>query len=86
MSGSVELRIYQIVADQLTRPVTEVTPDKSFESVGADSLDRVEIVMKVEEVFDVELDDDELEKLKTIGDFARYVAARVAAKGDLGPS
>ncbi len=80
MSGSVEERVISIVAEQLTRPVSEVVPGVTFELIGADSLDRVEIVMKVEEVFDVELDDDELEKLATVGDFARYVATRVEAK------
>ncbi|KKT01839.1 MAG: Acyl carrier protein [candidate division TM6 bacterium GW2011_GWF2_43_17] len=80
MSGSVEERIYAIVAEQLTRAASEIGPDMTFEAIGADSLDRVEIVMKIEEVFDVELDDDELEKLATVGDFARYIEAQLKAK------
>ena len=78
MSNSVELRVYQVIAEQLTRSIEEITFDKTFEQVGADSLDRVEMVMKVEELFDVELDDDQLEKLSTVGDFAQYVATMVA--------
>lgn len=80
MNESVEARVYQVFADQLTRDIVEIAPEKTFEAIGADSLDRVEIVMKVEEIFDVELDDDELEKLTTVGELARYVSAAVEKK------
>lgn len=74
MNNTVEQRILSAVAEQLSRPVHELPLDATFEAVGADSLDRVEIVMKVEELFDIELDDEVLETVPTLHAFIEYVA------------
>ena len=71
---SVEQRVREIVAEQLERDVNEVTNTASFiEDLGADSLDIVEMVMKMEEEFGIEIPDEEAEKIKTVNDVIQYI-------------
>lgn len=65
--------IKQIIADQLSIQSEELKPGVSFDELGADSLDRVEIIMKIEEALDLELNDDEAEKITTIDQLVEYV-------------
>ena len=70
----VEQRVREIVAEQLERDVNEVTNTASFiDDLGADSLDIVELVMKMEEEFGIEIPDDEAEKIKTVNDVIQYI-------------
>jgi acyl carrier protein len=70
----VEQRVREIVAEQLERDVTEVTNTASLiDDLGADSLDVVELVMKMEEEFGVEIPDEEAEKIKTVNDVIQYI-------------
>jgi len=72
----VEQRVREIVAEQLERDVNEVTNTASFiDDLGADSLDVVELVMKMEEEFGIEIPDEEAEKIKTVNDVIQYIAA-----------
>ena len=67
-------KIKNILAEQFSMSEDEITADTSFaEDIGADSLDLVELVMALEQEFDVEIDDDEVEKIKTVGDAIRYI-------------
>ena len=69
-----EARIRSIVADQLGVDRGEVTPDASIlDDLGADSLDVVELVMAIEDEFDIEVPDEDVERMRTIGDMERYV-------------
>jgi acyl carrier protein len=69
-----ESRIRSIVADQLGVDRGEVTPDASIlDDLGADSLDVVELVMAIEDEFDIEVPDEDVERMRTIGDMERYV-------------
>jgi acyl carrier protein len=71
----VEQRVREIVAEQLERDVNEVTNTASFiDDLGADSLDIVELVMKMEEEFGIEIPDEEAEKIKTVNDVIQYIA------------
>ncbi|MBE0605548.1 MAG: acyl carrier protein [Deltaproteobacteria bacterium] len=71
---SVEQRVREIVAEQLERDVNEVTAASSLiEDLGADSLDVVELVMKMEEEFGIEIPDEEAEKIKTVNDVTQYI-------------
>jgi len=71
---SVEQRVREIVAEQLERDVNEVTnAAKLIEDLGADSLDVVELVMKMEEEFGIEIPDEEAEKIKTVNDVIQYI-------------
>jgi len=71
---SVEQRVREIVAEQLERDVNEVTNAASLiDDLGADSLDVVELVMKMEEEFGIEIPDEEAEKIKTVNDVVQYI-------------
>ena len=66
--------IENLIAKQLDIDVDTVTDDKNFmEDVGADSLDTVQIVMELEEAFNVEITDDEAETLTTVGAIKKYI-------------
>ena len=70
----VEQRVREIVAEQLERDVNEVTTTASLiDDLGADSLDVVELVMKMEEEFGIEIPDEEAEKIKTVNDVVQYI-------------
>jgi len=72
-------RIRNLVADQLGVDVAEVAPTATIlDDLGADSLDVVELVMSLEDTFDIEVPDDEVEGMRTVGDIQRYVIEHVA--------
>ena len=74
MSGSVYDRIRDIVVEQLNVEQEQVTPGARFqEDLGADSLDIVEMIMRIEEELDIEIPDEEAEKLLTVADAVKYV-------------
>jgi acyl carrier protein len=70
----VEEKVKQIIVDQLGVEPSEVTPGASFvDDLGADSLDRVELIMALEETFGVEIPDAEAEKISTVQDAVDYI-------------
>jgi acyl carrier protein len=67
-------KVKQIIIDQLGVEESEVTPTASFvDDLGADSLDRVELIMALEENFDLEIPDEQAESLKTVQDAVDYI-------------
>src|SRR6202008_1821720 len=67
-------KVKQIIVEQLQVDEAEVTPGASFqEDLGADSLDVVELVMQFEEAFDLEIPDEDAEKIKTVKDAIDYI-------------
>ena len=71
---AVESKIKTIIAEQLGVKPEEVTPTASFvDDLGADSLDTVELIMALEEEFNVEIPDEDAEKMKTVGDAIKYI-------------
>jgi acyl carrier protein len=79
MGENLAARIRTIVAEQLGVEMAEVTPNASIlDDLGADSLDVVELVMALEEEFDIEVPDEAVESIRTIGDMERYVTEHVA--------
>ena len=74
MPTAVEEKVKQIIVEQLGVDEGEVTPNASFvDDLGADSLDTVELVMAFEEAFDIEIPDEDAEKIKTVKDAIDYV-------------
>ena len=70
-------KIKSIVADQLGVDEDQVTEDASFvDDLGADSLDTVELIMAFEEEFDVEIPDEDAQKIKTVKDVIDYINAK----------
>ncbi len=79
MANDLSDRIQSIVAEQLGVERADVTKDASIlDDLGADSLDVVELVMTLEEVFDIEVPDDVVEEMRTIGDVQRFVESHVS--------
>ena len=71
---SIEERVKKIIVEQLGVKEEDVKPEASFvEDLGADSLDTVELVMALEEEFDIEIPDEEAEKLTTVQSAIDYV-------------
>jgi acyl carrier protein len=71
--------IKRIVVEKLQVDEKQVTPEASFmEDLGADSLDTVELVMDLEERFNIEIPDDAAEKLRTVQDAVDYIASKKA--------
>lgn len=71
---STEDRVKDIIVDQLGVDEDLINPESKFvEDLGADSLDTVELVMAFEEEFDVEVPDEEAEKLQSVGDVITYI-------------
>ena len=78
--ASVDERVKQIIVEQLGVDEGEVTANASFvDDLGADSLDTVELLMAFEEAFDIEIPDEEEEKIRTVKDAVDYI--NVHAKG-----
>ena len=75
MSDELAGKIRLLVAEQLGVEPNQVTPQASIlDDLGADSLDVVELVMAIEENFDIEIPDEAIETMRTIGDVESYVA------------
>jgi len=80
MSDAMTGKIRGLVAEQLGVDIESLTPEANIlEDLGADSLDVVELVMAIEEEFDIEIPDEDAESMRTLGDVERYVIERVAA-------
>jgi acyl carrier protein len=72
--AALEEKVKQIIVDQLGVDANEVTPQANFiEDLGADSLDTVELVMAFEEEFDIEIPDEDAEKMTTVGMAIEYL-------------
>ena len=75
---SVEERVKEIIVEQLGVDPEEVTQEASFvNDLGADSLDTVELVMALEEEFDMEIADEDAEKLDTVGKATDYIKSHM---------
>ena len=71
---AVEEKVKKVVAEKLSVEPEEVVPEASFvDDLGADSLDLVELIMAMEEAFDIEISDEEAEKLQTVKDAVNYI-------------
>ena len=74
MSANIEDRVKDIIVEELGVERDKLTPEASFmEDLGADSLDTVELVMAFEKEFDIDIPDEEAEKLRTVGDAMKYL-------------
>ncbi len=76
---SVEEKVKKIIIDQLGISPDEVTLDAKFvDDLGADSLDIVELIMAFEEEFEIEIPDEDAEKIETVGDAVKYIEERIS--------
>ena len=74
----VQAKLKEIVMDRLNAEEEQIKPEASFvEDLGADSLDIVELIMGIEEEFDIEIPDEDAEKLTTVGEAMDYVKVKL---------
>ena len=85
--ASVEERVIDIVAEQLGSNKDQITRDTSFvNDLGADSLDTVELVMELEEEFDINIPDDAAEKIQTVGQAIEHIENTLEDRGETSSS
>ena len=78
---SVEQRVIDIVSEHFAYDKEKITRNTTFiEDIGADSLDIVEFVMELEEEFDIQIPDDQAEKIKTVGEAIDYIERELGKK------
>ena len=76
--SDIENKIRELIAKQLDLPIGRVTDDQKFiEDLDADSLDTVEIIIMIEDEFNIEIDDDNAEQIITVGDAIRQLKAAI---------
>ena len=77
----VQSKLKEIVMDRLNAEEDQIKPEASFvEDLGADSRDSVELIMGIEEEFDIEIPDEDAEKLTTVGEAMEYVKTKLAVE------
>ena len=75
-ANNVQERVVKIVAEQMGVEKAKVSPETSFvNDLGADSLDTVELVMELEDEFDISIPDEDAEKIQTVGQAIKYIEA-----------
>jgi acyl carrier protein len=80
MSANVEERVKDIIVEELGVEREKLTAEASFmEDLGADSLDTVELVMAFEKEFEIDIPDEEAEKLRTVGDALKYLHEKLGS-------
>ncbi|MCX7700560.1 MAG: acyl carrier protein [Gemmataceae bacterium] len=79
--ASVEERVIDIVSEKLAVSKDQITRNTSFiEDIGADSLDIVELIMELEEEFEITIPDEQAEKIKTVGEAIDHIEKEIAKK------
>ena len=76
----VEETIRKTVTKIVRKPEIEFTPTTTFKDLGADSLDVVQILVALEDKYEIEIDDEELKEIGNMGDFVAYIKRKVADK------
>jgi acyl carrier protein len=77
--ADVEAKVREIIVNKLGVDEAQVTPEASFTNdLGADSLDTVELVMEFEKAFNLQIPDEDAEKIATVGDAVKYIKGKAA--------
>lgn len=77
--ADVAAKVKEIIVNKLGVDEGQITPEASFTNdLGADSLDTVELVMEFEKAFNLQIPDEDAEKISTVGDAVKYLSAKVA--------
>lgn len=80
MAVDVEAKVKEIIVNKLGVDEAQITTEASFTNdLGADSLDTVELVMEFEKAFNLQIPDEDAEKIGTVGDAVKYIKSKAAA-------
>ncbi len=75
---SIESRVIKIVCDQMDKTADQIKPETDFvQDLGADSLDTVELVMCLEEEFEITIPDEDADKMRTVGSAVEYIGGKL---------
>lgn len=77
---TVEAKVKETITRILRKPEEDIKPDITFKELNADSLDIVQILVALEDHYDIELMDDDIKAIANLGDFIKYVERKVAEK------
>lgn len=80
VENSVDEKVKKIVTKIVRKPDTAFKPDATFKDFEADSLDIVQILVAVEDTYDIEIEDEELEKITNMAGFISYIKRKIAEK------
>jgi acyl carrier protein len=80
MSETIQDRVLKVIANTQRIPIERVKPDSSFEELGIDSMDSINILFDLESEFDIEINDEDAKKIRTIGEMVDGVTYLVQAK------
>ncbi|MCY2944008.1 MAG: acyl carrier protein [Gemmataceae bacterium] len=80
VNASIEERVVKIVVDSLGVNIDQVARTTAFDQLGADSLDIVELVMELEEEFEISIPEDQAEKIKSVGEAIDFIEKELAKK------
>lgn len=69
----ISIQVRQLLAEQLTIDPTKITENSTLDELGADSLDRVEMIMKLEDLFNIDISDDDADRLTSIDSLCSYI-------------
>ncbi|MDE0905352.1 MAG: acyl carrier protein [Planctomycetota bacterium] len=76
--ASIESRVIKIVCDQMDKTADQIKPETDFvQDLGADSLDTVELVMCLEEEFEITIPDEDADKMRTVGSAVEYIGGKL---------
>lgn len=73
----IQEKVIAIFSETLTMDAAKITPESNWEDLGMDSLDRIEVTMNLEERFEIEINDDEVEKFKSVKDIINYITEKI---------
>ena len=77
----IQEKVKKIIAEKLSVDIADIVPEASFvEDLGADSLDIVELIMGIEEEFDIEIPDEDAEKLTNVGEAMDYIKGKLGVE------
>jgi acyl carrier protein len=80
MSETIEARVLRVIATTQRLPLERVKPDSTFEELGIDSMDSINILFDLESEFDIEINDEDAKKIRTINEMVAGVSYLVEAK------
>ena len=86
MSETIQDRVVRVIGTTRRIPLENVRPDSTFEELGIDSLDRLNILFDLESEFDIEIDDEEAKKVTNVGEMVAGITQLVDAKGTASPA